>query len=245
MMNAATERLAHWSTSIYPVMLYAYPVEFRLEFGESMAQTFADQTRHAYRTSGLLGLLTLWVRTAFDLAAGVLAAYRPNPQQPLSRASVAAVLLFLCLLAAIVSYSAVRFGEFYAPPTFSSLGAPVAHEEELIAAYDIALRGAFGEYKRFANGSMAALAMTLGLTAGLFGLWQRSVLHSIGALFAGALVTIGGLELMPAIWFPFDRYAVGAIWLVVGLPAAAGISLLMMALGRLGGGPTASCASGA
>ena len=38
MMQAAARRLAHWSTSIYPVMLYAYPVEFRREFAESMAQ---------------------------------------------------------------------------------------------------------------------------------------------------------------------------------------------------------------
>jgi hypothetical protein len=228
MMHAAARRLADWSTAIYPVMLYVYPVEFRREFGESMAQTFADQTRHAYRTSGLLGLLTLWMRTAFDLAAGVLAAYRPDPERPLSRASVGAVLLFVCALTGVVSYSAIRFGEFYAPPAFNQLGAPGAHEDELIAAYEAARGGTLGEYKRFVNGAGLALAVLLGFAAGMFGLWQKSPFHGLGALATGAVLTIVALELMPTIWFPFDTYAVGAVWVVGGMPVATVICLLAL-----------------
>jgi uncharacterized membrane protein YkgB len=79
-----------------------------------------------------------------------------------------------------------------------------------------------------------SLAILLGVTSALFGLWQKSVLHGAGALMAGTALTIVAFELLPVVWFPLDQYPVGALWLMGGgVLLAAGTCLLVVILGRL------------
>lgn len=84
-------------------------------------------------------------------------------------------------------------------------------------------------------GAGLVLALSLGVAAAAFGLYHGSLLHSVGALVVGSLLTIGAVSLLPTVWFPLDRYPVG-LWLFSGLPAAAAAWTLVTAIGRFGPG---------
>ena len=118
----------------------------------------------------------------------------------MSRNTIVAAAVYALALAAAVGYGAVRFGEFYTPPSFhQSMAPPPADEDTLLAAYDRALAGDFGRYRTFTRGAGLALAVALGLAAALAGLWQRSVLYGASAFAAGVLVTVAAFELLPSI----------------------------------------------
>ena len=44
--------MSRWFCRIYFVLLYAYPRQFRLEYGPQMEQVFRDRCRHLARPSG-------------------------------------------------------------------------------------------------------------------------------------------------------------------------------------------------
>jgi predicted permease len=52
---------------LYGWLLRAFPVEFRGDFGEDMAEDFRDQRQDAYEARGASGVVGLWVRTAVDV----------------------------------------------------------------------------------------------------------------------------------------------------------------------------------
>lgn len=52
---------------IYRLLLYAYPVPFRREYGQPMAQLFRDEARDTLQGSGTAGLIGLWFLTLIDL----------------------------------------------------------------------------------------------------------------------------------------------------------------------------------
>ena len=54
------------SPRVYALLLFAYPAEFRREYGSQMTQVFRDSHRDR-RKAGKLGLLTLWLNTLADL----------------------------------------------------------------------------------------------------------------------------------------------------------------------------------
>jgi hypothetical protein len=56
-----------FSGRIYSLLLYAYPVPFRREYGRLMAQLFRDEARDTLQGSGTAGLIGLWFLTLFDL----------------------------------------------------------------------------------------------------------------------------------------------------------------------------------
>jgi len=58
--------LVRWFCRVYVVMLYAYPREFRLQFGGEMQQVFRDRCRHLARTPGRLHWLCFALRSAAD-----------------------------------------------------------------------------------------------------------------------------------------------------------------------------------
>ena len=58
--------LMRWLCRVYVVMLYAYPREFRLQFGGEMQQVFRDRCRHVVRTPGRLRWLRFALRSAAD-----------------------------------------------------------------------------------------------------------------------------------------------------------------------------------
>jgi hypothetical protein len=57
-----------FSQKLFQVGLFAYPREFRREYGPHMSQLFRDCHRDEQRKHGALGVASLWVRTAFDIA---------------------------------------------------------------------------------------------------------------------------------------------------------------------------------
>jgi hypothetical protein len=199
-----------------------------------MLQLFGDLTRQHCQRSGVAGLIMLWYRTAGDLLLSLGRAYLADRRASMFKLLMTATVLYVCVLVGTAGYSALRFGEFYAPPAFSRLSTtgPV-DEDALLAAYDRALGGDFGRYKAFVSGVGLALALSLGVSAALFGLWQRSWWHGVAAFGGGAILTMAGLELLPPIWFPFDHYAAGALWVVEGVPIAAVVWLAATVAGRL------------
>ena len=103
-----------------------------------------------------------------------------------------------------------------------------------------ALDGEFGRYRRFMVGSVVVVGALLGMASALFGLWFRRVLFGIGAFAAGGVLTIAAFELMPTVWFPLDRYAVGFVWLLRGAPVAAAIWLVIVLVFHKGVGSNAN-----
>ena len=235
MTDRTGKTLTSWSLSTYWLILQAYPSSFRREFGESMSQVFGDSLRSAWNRAGLAGLAALWIRTIVDVVVSLFSAYAGEDRDPMFKLAAGLSLLYICALTVVVGYGALRFGEFYQPPGFSVFGAPNAHEDVLIAAYEQAMTGDFGRYRMFTLVAGFSLAAVLGATSALFGLWQRSLPHGAAALCAGTVVTILAFELLPTVWFPLDRYPVGALWLIGGgIPLAACMCMLVMALGRFG-----------
>lgn len=67
------------SVWLYRLLLAAYPVPFREEYGEAMVQLFGDTARDAYRQRGLLGLSAMWLRTLADFTISVIRQHRDRP----------------------------------------------------------------------------------------------------------------------------------------------------------------------
>ena len=53
---------------LFQMVLFAYPREFRHEYGREMEQLFGDCYRAEKKNRGRLGIGGLWVRTLLDLA---------------------------------------------------------------------------------------------------------------------------------------------------------------------------------
>ena len=224
------------SLRAYRALLALYPVTFRRAFGEDMEQVFRDQAAAAWRSSGSRGLAGLWVNTVGDLASSLPIAYAIERSSIMVKAAIIVGALYVCTLAVVLGYSAVRFDEFYQRPAFSNVGAaePMS-EDAAVAAYEQALTGEFGRYRAFAGVSMTAATVLLGLGAGLFGLSQRSLLLGAIALAGGAVVTVLALSALPYMWFPLDRYPVAALWVMGGFPVISfAIAAGVITLGRLG-----------
>lgn len=224
-----------WSLLAYQLLLTLYPLEFRREFGESMRQVFVDLARDAWNSAGFVGILQLWILIVFDLLRSLARLDGRGGGIMLFRSAVAAGILYLVALAGASAYGALRYGEFYQPPSFSRFNSSApADEDALLTAYDAALAGEFGRYRTFAAGAGIALGILLGIAAALAGLWRRSLLLGAGALATGAIVTTGVLSLLPTIWFPLDRYPVGFIWMLRGMPLALGAWLCVTIAARVG-----------
>lgn len=228
-MEATTRKIAAWSVCSYALVLWIYPPRFRRDFGEAMTQVFGDLARDACRTSGLAGLLVLWMRTSADVLISVARAYWSERRQ----APVAAAAVYGCALVLSLGYGAIQFGQFYNAPSFSRFGSTLG-ENALIAAYEQALSGEFGQYRLFVRLTIAVLTGALGIAAAMFGVWQRSFLHGTAALAAGTVVTVAALSVLPPMWFPLDRYPVGALFVFGGFPViAAVVALVGSGLSRL------------
>lgn len=59
-------RWLRWSERFCRVLLRAYPVDFRDEFGAEVVETYGERSRDAYRRGGVASLLGVWVRAVVD-----------------------------------------------------------------------------------------------------------------------------------------------------------------------------------
>jgi hypothetical protein len=222
MTPRATNTLADWSVRAYPLVLHVYPSSFKAEFGEPMSQIFADLVRAACRERGLPGLAVLWMRTVVDVVITLIRSYAAAGTPSLLRPVVIMGLMYVCALTATTAYGGFRYREFYETPSFNVQAIPSGASESVwITRYVTALDRELGAYRRYVRRAGLALAVWLGITAALFGRWQRSIAVGIAALVAGIVLTVAAFETMPSIWFPFDRYAVGFTWMLGAVPVAA------------------------
>lgn len=60
------------SLTVYRLLLFAYPPEYRREYGPHMAQVFRDCCLRAFSSGGSPRLLALWLVTALDIVQSVL-----------------------------------------------------------------------------------------------------------------------------------------------------------------------------
>jgi hypothetical protein len=78
------------SCGLYKMLLFAYPAEFRLRFGNEMATTFSDLICDESEQNGLLGVARVW-RTALGEVFSVAV-----PLQLQNSIVLAISLSFLC-----------------------------------------------------------------------------------------------------------------------------------------------------
>lgn len=62
-----TATLIALSERVYCALLYAYPAEYRRDYGALMVQVYRDVARDAYRDGGWAGIVMWWLTTMFDL----------------------------------------------------------------------------------------------------------------------------------------------------------------------------------
>jgi signal peptidase I len=77
-----------WLCRVYGALLYAYPREFRVEYGAAMQQVFRDRYRDAARAEGLFGVLRFALRTAADWVSTTV---RESPVPRLAAGQVRAI----------------------------------------------------------------------------------------------------------------------------------------------------------
>ena len=65
---ASLPRSVEISVRVYELLIRAYPLSFRSEYGDEMTRVFGELARDAHRQRGALGLMTTWFRVLADLA---------------------------------------------------------------------------------------------------------------------------------------------------------------------------------
>ena len=65
-MGTMTRERLPLADRLYGWLLKIFPVEFRGDFGEAMAEDFKDERQAAYEDRGLAGVMRLWARTVAD-----------------------------------------------------------------------------------------------------------------------------------------------------------------------------------
>jgi hypothetical protein len=52
---------------LYVALLFAYPHDFRVRFGEEMIETFSDQMLSAWTENGLAGAIRVWLGALWEI----------------------------------------------------------------------------------------------------------------------------------------------------------------------------------
>jgi hypothetical protein len=122
---------------------------------------------------------------------------------------------YVVLLAAVVAGGLVLFRDLFAAP---------APEPGTVFAPG---------YQAFLRIGGGALALLLGLWAGLVGVVHRRWWLGATVLVAGVTITVSAFSILPWVRFPLDRYAAGAAWLFSGLPLCFGTWAVVIVAGWL------------
>jgi hypothetical protein len=226
------------STTIYARLLYLYPASVRRNDGAAMMQIFRDLAREELRmgsacgasearsrrarASGggapraltMTGLVRLWTRTGIDLLKSVPDSYLRHSHEPAGNAARRLAMIYALCVVAFVAYGAIGFREYYTRPSWSvdpRAGTAVI-EDKVLSEWN-AVAPHYGRYIRYWQTGGVAITMLLGVTAAFFARWQKSLGHGLGALAAGWIATAAALHLMPFVYFPFDQYPVGFLWM--------------------------------
>ena len=201
------------STTIYSRLLYLYPASVRRSDGDAMIQIFRDLARQELRM-GMTGMVRLWTRTGIDLLKSVPDSYLRHSHEPAGNAARRLAMIYALCVVAFVAYGAIGFSEYYRRPSWSvdpRAGTAVI-EDKALSEWNV-VAPHYSRYIRYWQTGGVAITILLGITAAFVARWQRSVGHGLGALAAGWLATAAALHLMPFVYFPFDQYPVGFLWM--------------------------------
>ncbi len=113
-MPATCSRLLTISDRADRVLLAAYPPEFRQRFGQEMAQVFRACCRASYASSGVRGVMGLWLPTLWDWAGSTLSewlsrtsrrspVYDIHPRRSISQLIPVLFFLNACLILLLVN----------------------------------------------------------------------------------------------------------------------------------------------
>jgi hypothetical protein len=157
-----TPPLVGLSLRAYCLLLWAYPLAFRDEYGPHMLQVFGDCCRRAYRQGGSPSVLTYWAIALLDYVRS-LAEQRLNRETTMNKENFVRLSGWLLILGAL-AYHVLPIGFF------------VSGEElwPRLGAFEPAVVAGF---------FYGPVAMALGLV----GLWAR-YRHETGGLAQGALL---------------------------------------------------------
>ena len=98
---------------IYELLLFAYPAEFRREYGLQMTQVFRDCCREQDRKGNTLGLAWVWFHTLGDLVQSALKERMDNfgkEDSVMNNLRRDALALFGCLAIIVIAFFALKFG---------------------------------------------------------------------------------------------------------------------------------------
>jgi hypothetical protein len=161
----------------------------------------------------MAGLVRLWARTTIDLVKSLPAAYLDSGHDPAGGAARRMVSIYILCVVAFVVYGAIDFREYYTRPSWSvDLHSSAAVNEDAVLRDWNAAAPNYSRYVRYWQVGGIIITILLGVTAALVARWQ-SLGHGLGALGAGWIATAAVLHLLPLVYFPFDQYPVGFLWM--------------------------------
>lgn len=193
--------------ALYRTLLALYPRRFRREYGEAMAQVFADRVRDVGTRA--------WLRTVPDLLRTV-----PNQRiealmQTGSRAPV--LILALIFVGAIVTMVGVGGG----PIVFAMmlLVGLVVSQRRLFASIPLGTRAPLRHAA--VQTWWAPVATVLGIATLIFGLGTIIEASNWGGRIIGSsvLLAFGGAMILGLMRRPFDRQAGNTMILIATIPA--------------------------
>lgn len=156
------------SVQLYRALLWLYPAHHREEYGWLMAQSFRDRACDAIRRDGVVGILSCWLGTLFDLVVSAIQERREK-RLIVSREPIASHHPVLLMLG----------GALFAAAAFSQLQ-PDDH---------------YTFYGPYAVSMIGLPAGVMALASGLYGLrhWFKQAFGWIGQLGIQASIWGGGL----------------------------------------------------
>lgn len=216
------------SEKAYRALLILYPVDFRREYGDSMAQVFRDVCRHKYQQQGHTGVVLWWCRTLLDLTFTVIEQRRKR-ELPLSKATFTQQAgMFLILggafgvLAAFchlqpddhtVFYGVYQLLSILFVPSFLLIGCGCLG---LAMRYAVAL-GTPGQWALY-MAAFGSLVMLIGSAAAIAiagSLWN---LYFVGAIFHVFALILFGVSFARKPFLPIFRWLplqIAAGWLMM------------------------------
>lgn len=73
-------------------------------------------------------------------------------------------------------------------------------------------------YHNFVRFSGICLALYLAIWLAAFLLWRKSYWSVLPFVLSGVVLTFIALSFLPWVYFPYDQYAVPALWLMAAVP---------------------------
>ncbi len=216
------------SEKVYRALLILYPVDFRREYGSSMAQVFRDVCRHKYQQQGRTGVVLWWCRTLLDLTFTVIEQRRKR-ELPLSKSifnqqagmfliwgGVFGVLAAFCHLQPddhSVFYGVYQFLSLLFVPSFLLIGCGCLG---LATRYAVAL-GTPGQWTLYltAFGSLVMVMGSAAKTALVGSLWN---LYFVGVVFHVFALILFGVSFVRKPFLPIFRWLplqIAAGWLMM------------------------------